>query len=215
MQLESIFVGQPQVVEFQGREISTSIFKEEISGPVFVNTLNIEGDKQADLTVHGGVEKAVYMYPSEHYDYWKRTRPDLSFEKGTFGENLSTTGIMEEDINVGDIIQIGEAVFQVTGPRMPCFKLGIKMGDNTIIKDFLNSERNGFYLKVNQEGIIHKGDRVKLIEKSEFSFQMKEFIQAYHSRKTDRELLERAVEAPQMPEDWRVYFIQKLRGLSK
>ena len=128
MELLSVFVGQPREVTYRGKPVLTGIFKEKVDGPVRVGKLNLEGDRQADLRVHGGVDKAVYAYPVEHYQYWREARPDLEFGSGMFGENLSLSGVDEKTVNIGDTFRIGSAEFQVSVPRMPCFKLGIKNG---------------------------------------------------------------------------------------
>jgi MOSC domain-containing protein YiiM len=136
--LVSINVSRPRTVRYRGREISPGIFKEPVSGRVMVRQLNIEGDAQADLSVHGGAEKAVYVYAAEHYDRWQaEPRQDLAY--GQFGENLTVTGITEEGISVGDVLAVGDALLEVTQPRFPCFKLGIKMGDQRFLRRFLQS----------------------------------------------------------------------------
>ena len=209
MKLNSIYVGKPREVEYNGQTVSTGIFKEEISGPVKVNFLNIEGDQQADLTVHGGRDKAVYAYPSEHYEFWKKERPDLTFAPGVFGENLSTTGL-DENVCVGDTFKIGTVVFQVTNPRMPCYKLGIKMKDSRFIKDFMDARKNGFYLRVLEEGIIEAGDTIQKTGDDGHGLTIDEVIQLYTIRKQDVDLLEKAVNSPSLPKDWTEYFEVRL-----
>lgn len=212
MKLLSIFVGKPRELDYNGRFVATGIYKEEINGPVQVHFLNIAGDQQADLTVHGGPDKAVYVYPSEHYSFWKEKRSDLFFQPGIFGENLSTTGL-DEATCVGDVFKIGTAIFRVTNPRMPCFKLGIKMNDPKFIKDFMDARKNGFYLRVLQEGEIKPGDMIEKMEEDGHGLTIDEVIQLYTTKKEDEELLIKSVGAPNLPEDRREYFEKKLDQL--
>ena len=145
MKLISLNVGLPRIIESNGEPVTTGIFKEPKQGPVMLRTLNLDGDRQADLTVHGGVSKAVYGYPVEHYEFWKRELPDMALPFGMFGENFTTEGLLEDALNVGDRFRIGEAELMVTEPRLPCYKLGIKFGRTDIIRRFLQSRRTGFY----------------------------------------------------------------------
>lgn len=165
MKLISVNVGLPREVQWKGRTVLTGIFKEPVSGRIAVRKLNLDGDGQADLSVHGGPEKAVYVYPVEHYAYWRKELPDMEFSWGMFGENLTTEGLLEEAIHIGDRFRIGSAEVIVTQPRMPCYKLGIRFGRNDIIKRFLVSGRPGFYLGVLREGEVGAGDTIELISR--------------------------------------------------
>jgi MOSC domain-containing protein YiiM len=165
MQVNSVNVGLPRNVEWRGQIVQTSIFKEPVAGTVRVGRLNIEGDQQSDLTVHGGAGKAVYVYPSEHYSYWRQELPDADLPWGAFGENLTPTGLLEEDVHIGDRLGIGSAEFVVTQPRMPCFKLTIRFSRADMIKRFLRSGRSGFYLAVTKEGEIAAGDAISVISR--------------------------------------------------
>lgn len=138
-----------------------------MTGRVRVDRLNIEGDRQSDLTVHGGVQKAVYVYPSEHYEFWRKELPDFELPSGAFGENLTTTGLAEDDVHIGDRFAIGSAEFVVTQPRMPCFKLTIRFGRADMIKRFYRSGRSGFYLAVAKEGEIGAGDEITLLSRDD------------------------------------------------
>jgi MOSC domain-containing protein YiiM len=162
VKLLSINVGQPREVPWRGESILTSIFKDPVAGPVAVRAMNLDGDRQSDLTVHGGARKAVYVYPSEHYPYWRGELPDLDFPWGAFGENLTTSGLLEAAVRIGDRLTIGTAEFVVTQPRMPCFKLVIRFGRPDMVKRFMKSGRSGFYLQVTREGMIETGDRIVL-----------------------------------------------------
>ncbi|HXI38729.1 MAG TPA: MOSC domain-containing protein [Bryobacteraceae bacterium] len=157
----SVNVGQPRETGFHGGTVLTGIFKAPVAGPVRVHRLNLAGDRQADLAVHGGADKAVYCYPAEHYAYWAKELPEMELIWGMFGENLTTKGLSEESVHVGDRLRIGSAVFQVTQPRMPCYKLGIRFGRNDIIRTFWASGRSGFYVSVVAEGELSAGDRIE------------------------------------------------------
>src|SRR5882724_12583457 len=157
MRVLSVNVGSPREVQWQGRPVRTSIWKSPVTGPVIVKTLNLDGDQQADLTVHGGEKKAVYVYPSEHYALWRAELPGVDLPWGAFGENLTTEGLMEDSVHIGDRFRIGSAELVVTQPRMPCFKLGIRFGRPDIVKRFLRSGRTGFYLTVTREGQVEAG----------------------------------------------------------
>jgi MOSC domain-containing protein YiiM len=163
MRLLSVNAGLPREVEWQGRNVLTSIFKEPVPGRVRVERLNLDGDRQSDLTVHGGVYKAVYVYPSEHYPFWREQlgRPELA--PGAFGENFTTEGLLETAVRIGDRLRIGSADFVVTQPRTPCFKLQIRFGRLDMVRRFMRSGRCGFYLAVTREGEVEKGDEIALV----------------------------------------------------
>lgn len=160
MKVISVHVGMPRIVEYRGEPVATGIFKEPVDGAVKVNELNLEGDGQADLRVHGGVNKAVYVYPSEHYEYWRRQLPNADLPWGAFGENLTIVGLLESDVKPGDRLTIGSAEFAVTQPRYPCYKLGIKFGHSDMEKRFAKSGRTGFYLSVAKMGELRAGDTI-------------------------------------------------------
>ena len=164
--LLSINVGMPREIEWAGERVLTSIFKNPIPGPVAVRTLNIDGDRQSDLTVHGGARKAVYVYPHEHYAFWRTQLPHADLGFGAFGENLTISGLLESDVSGGDVLKIGTAAFSVTVPRMPCYKLGIRFARADMVKRFWRSGRCGFYLAVTGEGEIAPGDDLRLTRTS-------------------------------------------------
>src|SRR4029077_11440943 len=163
MKVLSVNVGLPREVAWQGRLVTTGIFKEPVKGRLLMRTLNLDGDRQADLTVHGGVSKAVYAYPSEHYGYWRTELPGMDLPSGMFGENFTTEGLLEDAVYIGDRFRIGKTEVMVTEPRMPCYKLGIRFGRADIIKRFLASRRTGFYFAVMGEGMVGAGDAVELV----------------------------------------------------
>ena len=213
MKLVSVNVGVPRLVMLNGDPVSMGIFKMPIPGRVMLRTLNLDGDRQADLSVHGGPTKAVYAYPSEHYDYWKRELPEMALPWGMFGENFTTAGLSESELNIGDKFRVGSAVVMVTEPRMPCYKLGIRFGRPDIVKRFLASERTGFYFAVLQEGEVGAGDPIELIESSEHSVRVSDITQLYTREKHNIGLLRRAIAVEALPESWKSYFQHRLEKL--
>jgi MOSC domain-containing protein YiiM len=198
-----------------GEPVSTGIFKEPLPGRIMLRTLNLDGDRQADLSVHGGPSKAVYVYPSEHYDYWKHELPEMKLPWGMFGENFTTAGLFESELNIGDKFRIGSAVVVVTEPRMPCYKLAIKFGRPDIVKRFLASERTGFYFAVLREGDVGGGDPIQLMERSGHSLTVSHVTQLYTREKHNTELLRRAIDVEALPESWRSYFQHRLAKITR
>ena len=213
MKLISVNVGLPRVVMSNGDPVSTGIFKAPVAGRVVLRTLNLDGDRQADLSVHGGPSKAVYAYPSEHYDYWKHELPEMKLPWGMFGENFTSAGLFESELSIGDKFRVGSAVVMVTEPRMPCYKLGIKFGHSDIVKRFLVSERTGFYFAVLQEGEVGAGDSIGLIEESKHSVKVNDITSLYTREKRNVGLLRRAMEVEALPESWKSYFQYRLEKI--
>jgi MOSC domain-containing protein YiiM len=197
-----------------GKPVSTGIFKEPVAGRVMLRTLNLDGDRQADLSVHGGSSKAVYGYPSEHYEYWRRELPEIELPWGMFGENFTTAGIFESELNIGDKLRVGSAVVMVTEPRMPCYKLALKFGRPDIVKKFLASERTGFYFAVLREGEVGAGDAIEMMEKSTESLRVLDITRLYTREKHNLGLLRRAIEVDALPESWRSYFQHRLAKIT-
>lgn len=191
--------------------VSTGIFKEPVKGRVRLRTLNLDGDRQADLSVHGGPSKAVYVYPSEHYDFWKKELPDMELPWGMFGENFTTVGLQEEELSIGDQLKVGSAVVMVTEPRMPCYKLGIRFGRSDILKRFLTSARSGFYLAVLAEGEVGAGDNIEFVKRAEESVSVSDITRLYVREKRNVQLLRRAIEAEGLPGSWKEYFRRQLK----
>ncbi len=198
---------------FQGKEVVTGIFKELIKGHVKLRKLNLDGDRQADLTVHGGPDKAVYAYPVEHYDYWKVQLPDTVLPWSMFGENLTTEGILEDMFNIGDQFQIGSARVMMTQPRMPCYKLGVRFGRTDIIRKFLVSGRPGFYFRVLKEGEVGAVDPIELISRDKNNITVKDIVRLYVHDKEDIEAMRRASKLEALPEEWRDHFCQQLNQI--
>lgn len=215
MKLLSVNVSQPKEVSYNGERIKTGIFKEPVPGRTMMRRLNIDGDGQGDLSVHGGIHKAVYVYPVEHYDYWKRElgREDLTY--GKFGENLTVEGLLEEAVHIGDVFQIGEASIEVSQPRVPCFKLGIKMGNPRIVKPFLESKRVGFYVRVLEEGEVGAGDTIERTKVGEGQMTVKEIVHLRHFDNANATAAEKAASLPALTPSWRDSFeeiVVKARG---
>jgi len=213
VKLLSINVGLPREVSRQGKTILTGIFKDPVKGPVMLRTLNLDGDKQADLSVHGGPSKAVYVYPGEHYQYWRSELPGMNLIWGAFGENFTTEGLLEDEINIGDRFRIGKAEVMVTEPRMPCYKLGIKFGNQKMVKRFLASRRTGFYFAVMREGRVEAGDGLELLNRDGNNITVADITRLYAFERNDLKTLERAVRVEALPEGWRSYFLHQIEKL--
>jgi MOSC domain-containing protein YiiM len=210
MRVVSLSVGLPREVEWHGRTVLTSIFKAPVDRRLRVTTLNVEGDAQSDLTVHGGIEKAVYAYPSEHYEYWRKELPRTDLPWAVFGENLTTEGLLEADVRIGDRFRIGSAEFVVTQPRMPCYKLGIRFGRPDILKRFLQSGRSGFYFAVTAEGEVGAGDSIERIARADEGLTVTDVVNLYTVDAENQELLRRATQSAILPESWKDYFRKRL-----
>jgi MOSC domain-containing protein YiiM len=210
MRILSMNVGLPREVSWQGKVVTTGIFKKPVSAPVMLRTLNLDGDQQADLTVHGGVNKAVYVYPSEHYRSWGAELPGVDLPWGMFGENFTTEGLLEEAVYIGDRFRVGETEVMATEPRMPCYKLGIKFGRADIIKWFLASRRTGFYFAVVREGMVGVGDAIELIGREQQEVSVADITRLYAFERNDAKALRRAIEVEALPESWKGYFQHQL-----
>jgi MOSC domain-containing protein YiiM len=213
MRVLSVNVGLPREVSWRGKAVTTGIYKEPVAGAVRIRTLNLDGDRQADLRVHGGREKAVYAYPSEFYELWREERPDLEFGFGQFGENLTTEGLLDGDVSVGDRFRVGTAELVVTQPRLPCFKLGVKMGRDEFVTAFLERGLYGFYLAVAREGDVRAGDAIVEQHRDPRGFRVAEVARLFAHDRDDVEGLRRAAELDALPESWRNYFRRRLERL--
>ena len=211
MELISINVGLPREVSWQGKTVSTAIFKSPVEGPIKLRTLNLEGDGQADLSVHGGPNKAAYIYPAEHYVFWRGELSDMELTRGHFGENFTTQGLLEENVQIGDTFRVGSALVKVTEPRMPCYKLGIRFGRADMVKRFLASRRTGFYFAVLEEGKVQAGDTFAYVERSTHGIGVADITRLYAFDKDDWATMRRVVEVETLPESWRGYFQQRLK----
>lgn len=183
MKVVSVNVGRPRRVEWGGRQVRSAIWKAPVAGRVRVTRLNLEGDKQSDLRVHGGPDKAVYVYPSEHYAYWARELPGTELPWGAFGENLTTEGLLEAEVRIGDAFRVGSAEFRVTQPRMPCYKLMVRFDREDMVQRFLDSGRSGFYLAVVEEGEVGAGDAIERVARAEGEVTVADVVARYQRRK--------------------------------
>ncbi|HZD35300.1 MAG TPA: MOSC domain-containing protein [Nitrososphaeraceae archaeon] len=207
----SVNVSLPKEIDFEGQRVITGIFKEPIEGRIKLRTLNLDGDKQADLAVHGGLDKAVYAYPIEHYVFWREVFPTMELPYGMFGENLTIEGLMENEVSVGDSFEIGSSKVMATQPRMPCYKLGIKFRRMDIIKKFLASGRSGIYFKVLEEGEIGAGDPIVQIKKDTSQVAISDIVRLYVSDRNDIKTMRHAVKVEALPEGWKHYFLEQIR----
>ena len=210
MKLVQLSVGPPRQVTWDGKQVMTGIFKEPVAGPVMLRTLNLDGDQQADLSVHGGVYKAVYAYPSEHYEFWRNELPEMELPFGMFGENFTTEGMFEDSINIGDRFRIGDAELMATQPRLPCYKLGIKFGRADILKRFLASRRTGVYFSVLKEGEVEAGDQIELLSRDNNDVTVADITRLYAFEKDDLKTLRRALATAALPESWRAHFRNRI-----
>ncbi len=215
MRVISVNVGQPRKVLVNDEVVETGIYKSPVKGRIAVRRLNIDGDRQADLTVHGGVDKAVYAYPVEHYEYWQEQFPEMDLPWGMFGENLSLSGLFEDTVHIGDQFQVGTAKLMVTQPRLPCFKLGIKFERDDIIKRFLMSGRTGFYFAVLEEGEVAAGDPISLLHSDEHEVTIADIVRLYREDKYNVELMRCVMAVDALPEEWREYFQERLERVTK
>lgn len=214
MKVLSVNVALPRLIAWKGQTFNTGIFKEPVDGAVMMRQLDFDGDRQADLSVHGGPYKAVYAYPSEHYEFWRKELPEMELPWGQFGENLTTEGLNEEDTHIGDVLRIGKATVQVTQPRLPCFKLAAKFQRDDILKRFLQSGRSGFYLSVIEEGLVAAGDAIERVQEDEHGIAVSD-INKLFNRATDRALLRRVTQLEALPVDWREHFAEQLAMLER
>jgi MOSC domain-containing protein YiiM len=210
MRVLSVNVGLPRDVIWRGKTVTTGIYKQPVAGRIPIRAVNLDGDRQADLRVHGGTEKAVYAYPSEFYELWSRERPELDFGPGTFGENLTTEGLLDDDVSIGDYFRVGTAELVVTQPRLPCFKLGIKMGRDTFVTDFLERGLLGFYFAVVREGEVAAGDPIVELQRDPRGFRVTEVARLFTRDRDDVESMRRAADLDALPESWRAYFRKRL-----
>jgi MOSC domain-containing protein YiiM len=210
MRVVSVNVGLPRAVRWKGRVVTTGIFKKPVEGRVPLRHLNLDGDRQADLSVHGGAAKAVYAYPLEHYAFW-REQLGAELPLGAFGENLTVDGVpLEDEVAVGDRFRIGTAELVLTQPRIPCYKLGLRFGRGDIVKRFLGSRRTGYYLAVEAEGDVGAGDRIVTLARHPARIPVAEVTRVYASDQDDLAAIERLAALEALPDDWRRYFEKKL-----
>ena len=214
LRVESVNVGQPREVLWKRRRVLTGLFKEQVSGRVAIRRLNLDGDRQADLRVHGGPDMAVYLYPAEYYAFWHEQYPEMELPWGMFGENLTIWGLRDDSVYIGDRLQVGSAQLVVTQPRMPCYKLALKFGHDDVLKRMLQSGFSGFYCAVLQEGDVAAGDRIRLLHRDQHAVSVLDIVRLHGEGKHDVNLLRRALAVEALPQNWRDYFLERLTNFS-
>jgi MOSC domain-containing protein YiiM len=209
----SLNVGLPRIVVWRGRSVTTGIYKSPVEGRVSLGRLNLEGDGQADLSVHGGEFKAVYCYPHEHYAWWARELDGRELPFGIFGENLTTEGLDERSVHVGDQFSVGTAHLVITQPRLPCYKLGIRFQSDPMVNHFLASGRSGFYAAVRREGNVAAGDAIEVLARDPHQVRIAD-IARLHVQQTlgqgDIRIIRRALAIDALPESWKEHFRERL-----
>jgi MOSC domain-containing protein YiiM len=206
----SVNVGLPREIEWRSEAVETAIFKTPVSGRVAVTRLNLAGDRQADLSVHGGPDKAVYAYPGEHYPYWREQLPGTALPWGAFGENLTVEGLAEAELRVGDLLRIGTTELVVTQPRLPCYKLNARFQRPDMVKRFLRSGRTGFYLAVAKEGQLAASDPIELVPADPSAIGVTDIVTLYTNKANRGELLQRALATAGLPQSWHDHFRLRL-----
>jgi len=196
MKVISTNIGEPQIISWRGKEVKTGIYKYPVNESVFLDTEDVKGDHVIDRRVHGGVDKACYLYAAEHYAYWKEKYPDLDWNYGMFGENLTVLGLDERIIKIGDIYQLGNAVVQVSQPRQPCYKLGVRFGTQTILKQFIEALMPGVYLRVLTAGFVKTDDILISKEIHEDGISIRDMYVLLYDKNSHIELAKKALENP-------------------
>jgi MOSC domain-containing protein YiiM len=211
--LVSVNCGLPRQVLWHGRSVTTSIYKEPVKGRVALRTLNLDGDRQSDLSVHGGLSKAVYCYPAAHYEYWKKELLGRELPPGSFGENFTVAGLVEDSVHVGDRFAVGSAEVVVTEPRLPCYKLGVRFESDEMVKRFLASRRSGFYVAVVREGEVGAGDTIVMTGREAGSVPLPWIMRLYVAKDysvQEMKDVRQVLAAPAVPESWKEYFRERL-----
>jgi MOSC domain-containing protein YiiM len=203
MKLISLNISPGKKVEYKGRTVGTGIFKEPVDEAIQATRLTLEGDRQVDLRYHGGEHKAIYAYPLEHYSWWAEQLNRTDLTPGQFGENFTTEGMLETNVHIGDQFRIGNALVEVTQPRIPCFKMGMKMGDPRFVKHFLHSERSGFYLRVLEEGLVEKGDSIERIFNHPEAISIQYIHHLYFQDSMNKGEIKRALSIEALSKEWR------------
>jgi MOSC domain-containing protein YiiM len=218
MRIVSLNVGLPRDVIWRGRTVSTGIYKSPVEGRVALRPLNLDGDRQADLSVHGGAFKAVYCYPNEHYRWWTRQLAGRDLPAGMFGENFTVEGLDEESVHVGDQFSIGTTRVIVTQPRLPCYKLGIRFQSDSMVRRFLASGRTGFYLAVEREGDVAAGDAITRVGRDPHGVPVADITRLYVAKtfgRDDLRIVKSALDVAALPESWKDYFRDRLIAASR
>lgn len=203
MKIISTNIGKPAAIEWRGQEVQTGIFKYEVDSPLSLGFEDVVGDHVLDRRYHGGTDKASYLYSADHYSYWKERYPDLDWQWGMFGENLTVSGLNESEIRIGDRFQVGGTLVQVTQPRQPCFKLGCRFGNQTVVDDFWNAPFPGIYIRVLRAGEVKKGDVFTLIERNPDSLSVSQVFSLFRVDRENADLIKTAINEPFLAESCR------------
>ncbi|MCZ6679878.1 MAG: MOSC domain-containing protein [Candidatus Poribacteria bacterium] len=206
MKVLSVNVSQPKEVSYRGETIRTGIFKAPVQGRVMMRRLNIDGDGQGNTAVHGGIDKAVYIYSIENYEHWKSELGRDNLTYGQFGENLTVEGMQEDTVHIGDVFRVGDGLVEVSQPRVPCAKLGMKMGTPEFIAPFLKSGRVGFYVRVLEESEVSAGDAIERVKVGPEQMTVKAIVHLLHFDKTNLEGAKKALRIPALASSWRKSF---------
>lgn len=199
MRIVSVNVGRPQTLSWRGKLVTTAIFKSPVAGPVRLVGNNFVGDEQADRRVHGGPNKAVYAYDRAHYEFWKTELPGYAFTDGNFGENLTTEGLTDDTVRLGDQFRMGSAVLMAAQPRFPCAKLGLRFNDAGMTKRFADVRRHGIYFRVVEEGAVRAGDAIEWVKRSDVPVTIQDVVNAFYGLETDEALLNAMGKFPHLP----------------
>lgn len=206
MKLLSLNIGQPREIVWQGRPVLTGIFKYPTADRLAVHPLGIDGDGQADPIYHGGIDKAVYAYANEHYAHWRAALPTHPFEPANFGENLTTEGLLDADVRIGDELCVGSVVLRVTQPRFPCAKLGLRFGDASMVTRFKKARRHGIYFRVVEPGRVQAGDTIELIKASPHTITVQQVVDAFYEPERHRDVVQSILAIPEFPSLLRQHF---------
>ena len=213
MEIVALNVSEPRVIVHAGREVSTGIYKTQVEGLRMVRKSNIDGDRQADLTVHGGFDKAVYAFPSEHYAFYQETLGKGPYDFGQFGENLTVTGLLENEVKIGDRFRIGETLLEVSEPRLPCFKFAIKMESDIAVRTCVTSKKTGFYLRVLEEGMIEAGSAIEPAGSEDGAPSVEDIVTLYFFDRKNVEAMKRAANCKALANSWSDYYVEILERL--
>jgi MOSC domain-containing protein YiiM len=200
MKIISTNIGEAVEIEWRGKMVKTGIYKYPVAGPIFLEKEDVRHDHVVDRRYHGGVDKACYLYSTNHYPYWQSRYPELDWQWGMFGENLTVEGIDESQIRIGDVFRLGEALVQVTQPRQPCFKLGVRFGDAKVVREFLESPYPGVYARVLEEGFVKTGDEIALEKQAASNMTLQEIFSLFTHQIDRADLLRQAIEIPELAE---------------
>lgn len=210
MKIISTNIGKPRVVKWKKGEVTTGIFKQPVNQPLVLEKTDVEGDHVIDRKYHGGVDKACYLYSADHYPFWKQQYSNLNWQYGMFGENLTIEGLDETAMHIGDTYEIGSAVVQISQPRQPCFKLGIKFEDPGVLRKFIAQSYSGIYVRIITEGEVNSGDALKLVKREGNGLSVADVFQLLYNSKADNPLKQKVIEDQHLPPDLRDYIIGRL-----